>query len=173
MSQPASLWIRSNRLCPHPDNISGTNTIKRICIYFNKTWSFLCCCLFNNTWNKCLYSLSASEQPTSSSVEGAAWPHVASTLFEHWGLYLEAPAIRLSLLELKPSCGSTALSFMTMFLCLILATPTILPACHSVMVFLFSSFSHSGHGSILLIPSAKVPLHSMTLIQVFTILHLY
>lgn len=95
MSQPVSLWITSNRLCPHSYDISGTNTVIGIWIRFIKIWSFLCCCLLHNTQHKCLYSLSTSAQLASSSVEGVVWLHAVSALFADWSLYLETRVIRL------------------------------------------------------------------------------
>lgn len=46
------LCVSSNRQCLHPSNIPGTKSVKIICIYFNESWSFFCCLLFYNTWNK-------------------------------------------------------------------------------------------------------------------------
>lgn len=114
MSQPASLWIRSNRLWWYPRHKHSNGIMYTF--YQNM---ILCCCLSHNTQHKYLYSLSTRAQlasPLWKELCGCMWlAHYLQTEVCIWkiqplGCWLEWKPIYGSMLFFPPQqCSSDLL----------------------------------------------------------------
>lgn len=154
MSQPASLWIRSNRLWWYPRHKHSNGIMNTF--YQNM---ILCCCLLHNTQHKYLYSLS-----TRAQLASPLWKELCGCMWLAHYLQTEVCIWKIQplgcWLEWKPIYGSMLFFLHNNVPLTYCGQPY--PGHCSVVVFSVYCFSHSGHGTLLLIPSAVVPLYCMT-----------